>query len=252
MSKSMYNAEGRTVLQEEYFGNLVLNFGKPVRILHADGVIELNASLQPTFYYYLKDHLGNIRAVVSPTATNSVHIDQTSEYYPFGMNISKNFTSTSINKYKYNGKEEQEMPGHWLDYGARFYDPQMGRFTIVDPLAHKYYSLSPFAYCANNPIKFIDPDGQKIVLAGTAAERQVTLTHLQRLTNDKLSIRKDGTLIITKLGGENSSKTLNTGTNLIRNLNKKDAGSKTMTISIGTPGSGNSESDKNYCKCNKW
>ena len=245
MSKSMYNAEGRTVLQEEYFGNLVLNFGKPVRILHADGVIELNASLQPTFYYYLKDHLGNIRAVVSPTATNSVHIDQTSEYYPFGMNISKNFTSTSINKYKYNGKEEQEMPGHWLDYGARFYDPQMGRFTIVDPLAHKYYSLSPFAYCANNPIKFIDPDGQKIVLAGTAAERQVTLTHLQRLTNDKLSIRKDGTLIITKLGGENSSKTLNTGTNLIRNLNKKDAGSKTMTISIGTPGSGNSESDKN-------
>ncbi|HRC67803.1 MAG TPA: hypothetical protein PK976_07670, partial [Bacteroidales bacterium] len=126
MSKSIYNAEGRTVLQEEYFGNLVLNFGKPVRILHADGVIELNASLQPTFYYYLKDHLGNIRAVVSPTATNLVHIDQTSEYYPFGMNISKNFTSTTINKYKYNGKEEQEMPGHWLDYGARFYDPQMG------------------------------------------------------------------------------------------------------------------------------
>jgi len=156
MSKSMYNAEGRTVLQEEYFGNLVLNFGKPVRILHADGVIELNASLQPTFYYYLKDHLGNIRAVVSPTATNLVHIDQTSEYYPFGMNISKNFTSTSINKYKYNGKEEQEMPGHWLDYGARFYDPQMGRFTTVDPLTEKNNSQSGFVYAANNPIKYID------------------------------------------------------------------------------------------------
>ena len=160
MSKSMYNAEGRTVLQEEYFGNLVLNFGKPVRILHADGVIELNASLQPTFYYYLKDHLGNIRAVVSPTATNSVHIDQTSEYYPFGMNISKNFTSTSINKYKYNGKEEQEMPGHWLDYGARFYDPQMGRFTTPDPMAEKYYSISPYAYCGDNPVIRIDPDGR--------------------------------------------------------------------------------------------
>jgi len=161
MSKSMYNAEGRTVLQEEYFGNLVLNFGKPVRILHADGVIELNASLQPTFYYYLKDHLGNIRAVVSPTATNSVHIDQTSEYYPFGMNISKNFTSTSINKYKYNGKEEQEMPGRWLDYGARMYDPQMGRFTTVDPLAdhQKQIGISPYAYSANNPIRYIDPTG---------------------------------------------------------------------------------------------
>lgn len=159
MSKNMYNAEGRTVLQEEYFGNLVLNFGKPVRILHADGVIELNASLQPTFYYYLKDHLGNIRAVVLPTATNSVHIDQTSEYYPFGMNISKNFTSTSINKYKYNGKEEQEMPGRWLDYGARFYDPQVGRFTTVDPMAHIRESLSPYNYCSNNPILRVDPDG---------------------------------------------------------------------------------------------
>ena len=159
MSKSIYNAEGRTVLQEEYFGNLVLNFGKPVRILHADGVIELNASLQPTFYYYLKDHLGNIRAVVSPTATNSVHIDQTSEYYPFGMNISKNFTSTTINKYKYNGKEEQEMPGRWLDYGARFYDPQIGRFTIVDPLAERRIGWSPYAYCLNNPILRIDPNG---------------------------------------------------------------------------------------------
>mgnify|MGYP001202166004 FL=1 len=159
MSKSIYNAEGRTVLQEEYFGNLVLNFGKPVRILHADGVIELNASLQPTFYYYLKDHLGNIRAVVSPTATNSVHIDQTSEYYPFGMNISKNFTSTSINKYKYNGKEEQEMPGHWLDYGARFYDPQMGRWHSVDPSAEKYSSWSPYNYAFNNPLNVIDPNG---------------------------------------------------------------------------------------------
>ncbi|HUM55315.1 MAG TPA: M91 family zinc metallopeptidase [Bacteroidales bacterium] len=162
MSKSMYNAEGRTVLQEEYFGNLVLNFGKPVRILHADGVIELNASLQPTFYYYLKDHLGNIRAVVSPTATNSVHIDQTSEYYPFGMNISKNFTSTSINKYKYNGKEEQEIPGHWLDYGWRMYDPQLGRFHTQDRFVEKYYCFSNYSYGANNPVLMIDVNGDSL------------------------------------------------------------------------------------------
>ena len=194
--------------------------------------------------------MGSVRAVCSLNSTTRSRITrQVDAYYPFGMNI-KELSQTSdaylANEYLYNGKMYQDEMGlGLLDYGARMYDAVLGRWHSVDPLAHKYYSLSPYAYCANNPIIYIDPDGQKIVLAGTAAERQVSLTHLQKLTNDKLSMRADGTVIIAKLGGQNSSKTLNTGTNLIRDLNTKDPGSKTMTISIGTPGSGNSESDKN-------
>jgi RHS repeat-associated protein len=116
----------------------------------------------------LKDHasatlstgLGNVLAVVSPTVTNSLEVLQTNDYFPFGMSMSKNSTTTPYNKYKYNGKEEQEMPGKWLDYGARFYDAQLGRWHSVDPLAEQYVYNTPYSYVGNRPLVFFDPDGR--------------------------------------------------------------------------------------------
>jgi RHS repeat-associated protein len=67
--------------------------------------------------------------------------------------------------YKYTGKELDMEHGLMLyDYGARQYDPTIGRFLTMDPLAEKYYSISPYAYCANNPIKFVDPNGEDLYL----------------------------------------------------------------------------------------
>jgi RHS repeat-associated protein len=102
----------------------------------------------------------------------SVDVVQTTSYYPFGLVMNQTNSTTSStyrkNKYLYNGKELQDdvFAGsslNWFDYGARFYDPQIGRWLSLDPLAEKYYSLSPFSYVANNPLKFIDPDGKEIV-----------------------------------------------------------------------------------------
>lgn len=113
------------------------------------------------YEYNLKDHLGNVRVVIHKNSSDVAEPIQERHYYPYGMEMSSLSTGSSSNKYFYNGKELQDgLNLDWYDYGARFYDPQIGRFTTIDPLAEKYHSISTFAYCFNNPIRFIDPDGR--------------------------------------------------------------------------------------------
>ncbi|SFG50996.1 RHS repeat-associated core domain-containing protein [Prevotella sp. KH2C16] len=117
------------------------------------------SQLTPTYHFYVRDHLGNNRLVVDEHGA----IEQVNHYYPFGglMGESQNFTSTQ--RYKYNGKELDRMHGlDWYDYGARMYDASIGRWMSMDPLAEKYYHVSPYAYCLDNPVSLIDPDGMRV------------------------------------------------------------------------------------------
>ncbi len=121
-----------------------------------------------SYEYNLKDHLGNTRVTFTGHANGRPEVNQLTSYDPYGLVTSQTSfypTGASKNKLLYNGKEIQDdvLAGtkiDWFDYGARFYDPQLGRWHSVDPKAEQYYSCSPYHFSANNPLVFIDLDGQ--------------------------------------------------------------------------------------------
>ncbi len=105
---------------------------------------------------HIPDHLGNVRVV----ADDESNVLERNGYYPFGSRWKVGSVETA-NRYRFNGKEEQAYFGTpYSDYGARQYDPFLARWSAPDPLAEKYYSTSPYAFCNNNPVNFVDPDGR--------------------------------------------------------------------------------------------
>ena len=123
--------------------------------------------------WHVRDYLGSVRAVydITPdpedvTSAGSQILEQ-NDYYAFGGRIDDPYQPyDQTNRYRYNGKEQLWFEGINLDpgltdYGARYYAPAFGRWTTPDPLADKYYSVSPYAFCNNNPVNFIDPDGER-------------------------------------------------------------------------------------------
>ena len=158
----------------------VTSAGRIARETSAAGTV----SYRPLIH--LRDHLGSVRAVIDGDTGTVV---ETSDYYPFGKRIQVTapvsepvggslyaaepvvapvapatsvVSTSSPNRWRFSGKEDQSFLGAsipLLDFGARMYNPAIARWTASDPMSEKYYGISPYVYCANNPILFMDIAG---------------------------------------------------------------------------------------------
>lgn len=212
-------------MNRDYAGNIVYETAKNgsaitnrTRILVDGGYWENNV-----YYFYVTDHLGNNRVVVNQSGA----VTQKNHYYPFGTAFADKYDNGTSQPYKYNGKELDQM--HQLnlyDYSARYYESALGRFTSVDPMAEKYYSISPYAYVANNPINAVDLKGDTIT----------TMIDGNKYTWGSVDgvygfIGSDGVLYS---GDDNFAKSV---TNAINKLRSKDAGRELVDYLAGNAGS---------------
>lgn len=184
----------------QYAGEVLNFFPTAEGYVRATPTGNITPGAPPTGYAYsyvynYTDHLGNVRLSYSMDhLTGKLKILEENHYYPFGLrhgvydtggrkDFSRNpgdgiepepglppvldYVTRMEYQYKYNGKEWQDELGlNFYDYGARNYDPTIGRWNAADPMAPKYFSHSPYAYALNNPVYFIDPDGMQVLNGG--------------------------------------------------------------------------------------
>ncbi|WP_443757770.1 RHS repeat domain-containing protein [Barnesiella intestinihominis] len=150
---------------EHRHGNLFYKMGSPSRLLFDGGFFELaerhGGLISQIPYVFVRDHIGSVRLVCNG---NTGEVVQSLEYLPSGVIFrSRNFDRQP---YRFTGKELLSAHGlDWYDTGARMQEFHIPRFTTMDPLCEKYYSISPYAYCNNNPVKYVDPDGKFLQFA---------------------------------------------------------------------------------------
>ncbi len=165
--------DASSLITTEYAGNFVYESGVLQFFNTAEGYVEPNGTGWQYVYQY-KDHLGNVRlsyadsngdGIISPSSgggQGEAEIREENNFYPFGLkHKGYNFVVNGRDhKYGFGNKEEQDELGlGWIDITARNYDPALGRWMNLDPLAEAMRRHSPYNYAFDNPNYFIDYDG---------------------------------------------------------------------------------------------
>ena len=130
-------------------------------MLHPEGIVS-KSNTGYIYRYFKTDHVGSTRVMLSANGTNSLIVDQRTDFYPFGLSHESNNTLLNAsNRYLFSGKELQNFSGSSLlnlyDFHARYYNPTLGRWFNIDPALQ---FGSPYVYAANSPMMFVDPDGR--------------------------------------------------------------------------------------------
>lgn len=164
-----YSASGQKLAQKvgsslTYYRGVMVYEGDSISyLLHPQGLVRKN-SIGYVYNYLLKDYLGNTRVLLEAVNDRLFAVQKT-DYYPFGLSFENN--NINRNKYLYGGKEYQdavleERELALYDFGSRYYDPEIGRWFNIDPALQM---VGPYSYCNNNPIRYMDPDGEWIHIA---------------------------------------------------------------------------------------
>ena len=121
----------------------------------AGRLVKKSGSVSPE--YHVNDYLCSVRVVTDASG----EVLERNDYSGFGKRLES--STGSLNRYRFSGKEEQSQTVlGWQDFGARMYDPDLARWTTPDPLADQYPGISPYAYCADDPVNFVDPEGEAL------------------------------------------------------------------------------------------
>ena len=164
--------QAAVINSEELFGPFVCRDGRLDKFLFDGGFCDLSSG-GAKYRYFVRDRLGSVRSV----ADEDGNVLQQNLYYAWGGAWGDVCTAPGFQSYKYCGKYLDRKHGLDLyDYGARLYDPAAAFWTSPDPLCEKYYNISPYAFCNNNPVTFIDPDGRFIDTAWDAANVAMGVT----------------------------------------------------------------------------
>ena len=164
LRKIVRNSNNAIVSYTDYLGVMEYLNGEIEFIGTDEGRARPYENIGYSYEYDLKDHLGNVRMTIKSNGSDQPLILQKDSYYPFGLKIAGlSYLQGPENNYTYNGKELTDEFGlNWYHYGARYYDPQIGKWHSIDP-ADEFHS--PYNYCGNNPVMFVDPDGCEVQYA---------------------------------------------------------------------------------------